>query len=201
MTDGSTKEKILKVAHSLFSEKGLYGVSIRDIATASDVNVAAINYHFKNKENLYSQTIISSVENVEAEIEQIYLENEDIEPVEFSLKIMDYFMDNSHELRSIIIMISSSVDAPKDMIERMQKYKGPPGMESFSKSILNHYPDVSEDDIIWLMRSVIAIIMHKAMIMCNSSICSSMEDIGVTRDTFREELARVTRALLRDLHS
>ncbi len=195
----STKEKILKAAHQLFAQKGMYGVSVRDIAKACDVNVAAINYHFSNKENLYAQTILSAIETVETEINQIYVELEDTHPLNFSLKIMDYFMQNSEDLRSVFIMISSSDDAPVEMLEHMQKYKGPPGLKTLGESILKHYPKATEEDILWFSRSIIGIIMHKAMIMCNRSVCTSMQEVGITFDTFREDLERLVKALLRDL--
>ena len=53
----TTKEKILKVSAKLFAEKGFYGTSIRDIAKQAKVNVAAINYHFGSKKNLYLEVI------------------------------------------------------------------------------------------------------------------------------------------------
>lgn len=198
MTDASTKERILMVAHELFAEKGLHGVSVREIAKKSDVNVAAINYHFKNKEGLYANTILSSIQKVEDELDQLFQEDESIDPVSYASKVMDYFMENSHELRSIFIMISSSDDAPADMLDRMKEYNGPPGMKSFTKVLKNHYPKASEEDGLWFMRSVIAIIMHKAMVMCNSSMCRSMEEIGITKDTFKEDLERLTTVLLKE---
>ena len=199
MNDISTKDKILQVAHGLFAEKGLHGVSVREIATATDVNVAAINYHFKNKENLYAQTILTSYEKVETDLNLIYENEKDVSPVDYSLKIMDYFIENSHELRAMVIVITSSADAPKEMLDYCKEYKGPPGMSSFRKILTAHYPKASEEDMLWLMRSVIGIIMHKAMIMCNSSMSRSMEEIGITKETFREDLARLTSALLKDL--
>lgn len=48
-----TSDIIIKTASKLFSKKGFNGTSIRDIATKSKVNIAAINYHFGNKENLF----------------------------------------------------------------------------------------------------------------------------------------------------
>jgi AcrR family transcriptional regulator len=50
-----TREKLLDVAARLFLEKGYDGVSIRDITDAAGTNVAAINYHFGGKENLYRE--------------------------------------------------------------------------------------------------------------------------------------------------
>jgi len=55
MTD--KKEHILHVAEKLFSENGFEGTSIRDIATAADVNVAMISYYFGSKEKLFEEMV------------------------------------------------------------------------------------------------------------------------------------------------
>ena len=44
-----SKEEIVKAAISLFNSNGYAGTSIRDIATAAQVNSATIAYHFENK--------------------------------------------------------------------------------------------------------------------------------------------------------
>lgn len=49
---GSTKERILHTAARLFSERGFDNVSLRDITTGADVNIAAVNYHFGSKVGL-----------------------------------------------------------------------------------------------------------------------------------------------------
>lgn len=47
------KRKILKEAKILFIKNGYNGTSIRDIAKASDTNVAMVNYYFQSKYNLF----------------------------------------------------------------------------------------------------------------------------------------------------
>lgn len=47
------KNNILAQAVQLFSQKGYEGVSVREIAEASDCNLAAISYYFGGKEKLY----------------------------------------------------------------------------------------------------------------------------------------------------
>ena len=42
------KHRILKEAMISFAEKGYNATSIRDLAKDAEVNVAAINYHFKS---------------------------------------------------------------------------------------------------------------------------------------------------------
>jgi len=51
-----THERILEAAQKLFAEKGLDATSVRDITAAANCNVAAVNYHFGGKENLYLES-------------------------------------------------------------------------------------------------------------------------------------------------
>lgn len=48
-----TRERILDQAERLFAELGFSAVSVRRITQAAHTNVAAVNYHFGGKENLY----------------------------------------------------------------------------------------------------------------------------------------------------
>jgi AcrR family transcriptional regulator len=48
-----TKERILDTAEVLFAQRGYQAVSIREITACADCNLAAVNYHFGNKQNLY----------------------------------------------------------------------------------------------------------------------------------------------------
>ena len=45
----STPERILRSAERLFSERGIDGVSLREITTDSGVNSASLHYHFGSK--------------------------------------------------------------------------------------------------------------------------------------------------------
>jgi len=49
----STQQKLLTAASEVFAENGFKNTTVRDICNRADVNVAAINYHFGNKEKLY----------------------------------------------------------------------------------------------------------------------------------------------------
>ena len=51
--DQITKERILNEAEALFAKNGYDAVSVREITTAARCNLAAVNYHFGNKQKLY----------------------------------------------------------------------------------------------------------------------------------------------------
>ncbi|MGB5232181.1 MAG: CerR family C-terminal domain-containing protein [Desulfoprunum sp.] len=53
----TTKEKILEAAGDIFGREGFKATTIRRIAEAARVNVAAINYHFGDKEGLYAAVL------------------------------------------------------------------------------------------------------------------------------------------------
>tara|TARA_R110000744_G_scaffold120988_1_gene225344 strand:- start:1198 stop:1926 length:729 start_codon:yes stop_codon:yes gene_type:complete len=54
-TETDSKQRILEVAVDLFSRNGYRGTSIASICEKAQVNVAAVNYHFHSKLELYLQ--------------------------------------------------------------------------------------------------------------------------------------------------
>ena len=59
-----TRERILDAALDLFGERGLTGTTVRDIAARAKVNVAAISYHFRGKDELYRAVAASIAEHL-----------------------------------------------------------------------------------------------------------------------------------------
>ncbi len=64
--DNRTRRRILKAARRLFSARGYHGVSITDLAGAARVNRAVLYYYFKDKRDLYRETIKSVLELIPA---------------------------------------------------------------------------------------------------------------------------------------
>jgi AcrR family transcriptional regulator len=50
-----TRERLLDAAEDLFARKGYAAASVRDIVAAAGCNLAAVNYHFGSKRNLYQE--------------------------------------------------------------------------------------------------------------------------------------------------
>lgn len=62
-----TRVRILDAAEQLFSEHGLDGVSLREIAARAKAPLALANYHFKSKEGLYRAALERRIVAVSAE--------------------------------------------------------------------------------------------------------------------------------------
>jgi len=54
-TPTKTRERLLDTAERLFAERGFRAVSVRVITSHAGCNVAAVNYYFGGKENLYRE--------------------------------------------------------------------------------------------------------------------------------------------------
>jgi TetR/AcrR family transcriptional regulator, regulator of cefoperazone and chloramphenicol sensitivity len=53
----NTRRRLLLAAGELFAHKGYGATSIRDIAEKAGANIAAINYHYASKSNLYLEAV------------------------------------------------------------------------------------------------------------------------------------------------
>ena len=56
-TTSDAPARLLKAARKLFADRGLAATSIRELAQEAGVNIAAVNYHFGDKEQLYLETL------------------------------------------------------------------------------------------------------------------------------------------------
>lgn len=63
----STRQRIIAAAERLFSRDGLEQTTVRAIAAAAAVNIAAVNYHFGSKEALERETLRLLAERANAE--------------------------------------------------------------------------------------------------------------------------------------
>lgn len=52
-----TKVRVLEAAGRIFAERGFRDATVRDICHAAGVNLAAVNYHFGDKERLYIESV------------------------------------------------------------------------------------------------------------------------------------------------
>jgi len=62
--DRETRERLLKAAAQLFSDRGFKKVTVRDICRAARANVAAVNYHFGDKTGLYREVLQLAIETM-----------------------------------------------------------------------------------------------------------------------------------------
>ncbi len=67
MLPDDTRMRLLDAARDVFAESGYYDATVRDICTRAGVNVAAINYHFGDKLELYTEVLRQSIPALQRE--------------------------------------------------------------------------------------------------------------------------------------
>lgn len=53
--DNGTRERLLESACEVFAREGFWNATVAEICKLADTNIAAVNYHFHNKEALYAE--------------------------------------------------------------------------------------------------------------------------------------------------
>jgi len=56
-SDLKTRQRVLETAVEVFAEHGFRKTTVRDICKRANANIAAINYHFRDKEGLYTAVL------------------------------------------------------------------------------------------------------------------------------------------------
>ena len=105
-----TKEKIMKVAAKLFSEKGYDRVTIREIANITDINQAMIYYCFSSKEDIlkslyrfYTEQRLKECPDVDELLRLAETET----PHEVLMKTEFHFNEETREMLDQILVTSS----------------------------------------------------------------------------------------------
>jgi AcrR family transcriptional regulator len=161
-----TKERILNVANKLFGIQGYHATSIREIAKEAEVNIAAINYHFKNKENLYSELFIFDYQSLSSGIDEIGMK-EEYDSREFTWQVFQYFNKNqSMLLNTFKMFLTTNVEIPSEVFNDPNEEFGPPGKDAFIKVIRRDLgEDIPFDGLHWAMRMIFSDIVHFSISM------------------------------------
>lgn len=164
-----TKEKLLDAAENLFARRCFDEVSIRDLATEAGVNVAAVNYHFQTKENLFQEVIARRfVHQRDATLGALnrYLvetgEGHDLAPVVHILA--EQFLRGSLGSTggSVFMMIVAREMHANNNHGSMTFFKEmvQPVFRTFALAIRSCRPRMSDEDIAFFVASVVGQIHH-----------------------------------------
>ena len=91
--------QILKVAETLFAEKGFDGTSIRDISKVAKINIAMISYYFGSKERLLESLLLYSTSDLKSQLDQLI--HEELEPIEKINKLIELYINRINNNKGI----------------------------------------------------------------------------------------------------
>lgn len=201
MTDQSTdtKQKIMEVARILFANQGFEGTSIREIAKAAEVNIASVNYHFSNKENLFNDILHAGYIECSKEIRDFYeLNNPKLDEV--LVHVFHYFLNKSHDLINNFKMMMATQHSHKMTSSGTEdEMLGPPGGKVIVEAILKEVgTNVSEEDLHWALKCLFSHVIHTSLMY---NCCFKVKNnIPYSSDAdIVKSIKRLTRVVIEDL--
>lgn len=187
-----TKLKIIEVAKVLFANNGFEGTSVRDIAKAADVNLAAINYHFNNKANLYLEVFKQNCEELRGNLEEIY--NTTKTTQEFAWKMYQTFTENGDSLMNSFKMMltnSEEIKAAASIATDDDESCGPPGQDFLIKSIKRDIgDDVCPASINLAVISIFTHVVHSSVMTSSGFMQERFKKFSHLPDSFYQ--AKIT---------
>jgi AcrR family transcriptional regulator len=187
---GSTKERILGAAESLFAQRGFDGASLRQLTAAAGVNLAAVNYHFGSKEKLVEQIFrrrLDALNNSRLEALALVagVEGTTIEQVlaAFIRPALDLSHDESGSL--FMRVLARAFAEHDDTLRQFLSENYGHVMRQFTAEFTRLLPKLSKQELYWRIDLVSGALTH-AM----SGFGMIQRKSGVSETVHREETAQ-----------
>lgn len=163
-----TKERILDSAEVLFAQKGFQAVSVREITAAARCNLAAVNYHFGNKENLYLEVFrsrwVPRARRVQESFRKSLARNESLSPPAVVQALAKAFVEgplsDEERLRHSQLM-SREMTQPTKAFEHVAEEVIRPFFKELAEkldSVLTN--EMSEEQILLNIFSIFAMVLY-----------------------------------------
>ena len=199
-----TKMRIIEAASRLFAEKGFEGTSIRDIANECNVNVAAVNYHFNNKGNLYWQVYAQAHDFFDLGIKERAAKANSTE--DLAVLIFQMAMEGQQHVRNTMkLLMNEGVPLPEgESLEALkQGMMGPPGGEHLGhflrKDVGKEMPD---GQIFWAIKCIMSLMVHWVMMTTTKKFCMMAEEHNhLSDEQFETNLRHLVRSVILYLKS
>jgi len=157
-----TKSRILDSAERLFGMNGFDGTSLRDITTAADVNLAAINYHFQSKDSLIDAIVARRIEPVNKKRFEM-LDAAGLHP---SLEqILTAFMAPVMQVKAdaVVPLIGRILSNPELFVERVFHKHLAPVSQRFVEALSKALPELPLSEILWRLHFSVGVITHSML--------------------------------------
>jgi AcrR family transcriptional regulator len=156
---GDTKGRILDAAEKLFGMNGFDGTSLRDITSAADVNLAAINYHFQSKDSLIDAIVARRIQTVNKKRFEL-LEAAGPDPtVE---QILGAFMAPVMQVKAdaVVSLIGRILSNPELFVERVFHKHLAPVSQRFVEALSKALPDLPPSELLWRLHFSVGVMTH-----------------------------------------
>jgi AcrR family transcriptional regulator len=154
-----TKSKILDAAEKLFGMNGFESTSLRDITSAADVNLAAINYHFQSKDCLIDAIVARRIEPVNKKRLELL---EAVGPDPSVEQILTAFMAPVMQVKvdAVVPLIGRILSNPELFVERVFHRHLAPVSERFVEALSEALPELPPSELLWRLHFSVGVMTH-----------------------------------------
>jgi AcrR family transcriptional regulator len=156
---GDTKSRILDSAEKLFGMNGFDATSLRDITTAADVNLAAINYHFQSKDSLIDAIVARRIQPVNKKRFELL---EAAGPHPTVEQILTAFMAPVMQVKvdAVVPLIGRILSNPELFVERVFHKHLAPVSQRFIEALSKALPDLPPSELLWRLHFSVGVLTH-----------------------------------------
>ena len=182
--DRQAKERLLDAAEQLFAARGFGEVSVRELAAAAEVNVAAVNYHFQGKENLFHEAIVrrfAGQRDRTLNSLQGLLKQADGRPqVDQVIRVLvSEYLDGALS-NNFLTMITREMHGVESATHtEFFKEIVAPVFQAISQALIAARPTLKQDDLNWIIASIVGQIHH---FILRRIKCENCDDVPEVRE-------------------
>lgn len=161
MTD-STPQRLLAAAADLFAQQGYADTTIQQIATAASANIAAVNYHFGSKPELFAEVVSRAIRGVAGPPPPLSTEP-DADPEVELRRFVRWFLGHSAQAERVPKYIRLGPDLfqlPAPVLDLIVERLIRPEIDKLQAVVRRMLPGVSA----WELRSAMLAVMGQCVI-------------------------------------
>lgn len=160
--EADAKLRILEAAAYLFGQKGYDGTSTREIAASAGVNISALNYYYRSKNNLLIEVMDFVITRYQNKIKSI-AQDEQLTTASFAVRIFETITEDGSIILNQFKLVMDTEHFPE---EKMQP--NPVGFEQIefylNKELKSSVP---ENERLWACQVIFGFVNHMALL----SVC------------------------------
>ncbi len=189
----NAKQRIIEAASYLFGMKGYDGTSTREIAARAGVNIAALNYYFRSKNNLLLEVTDFVITSFREKIKKLTIDEKQ-STADFAVKIFDTISEDGSKILNQFKLVMDMEHYPDDRID--PEAIGIEQIEFHLNKELN--PSVPAEEKRWACQIIFGFINHMALL----SVCEMGQKFIKRYSTTspRQSIHKLVSALVCDLN-
>lgn len=163
-----TRDRLLDEAENLFAQRGYHAVSVREITKAAESNLAAVNYHFGNKQNLYLEVFRSRWLPRASQIQQSFRQSIKNNGIPTPNMVVQYFARaflegpmSADERNRHLKLISGELLQPTEAFELVVEQIFRPLFGKLLEDLRNVMPDtIDEKQMVLNVFSILSMVLY-----------------------------------------